>query len=114
MAAEGTMVLDETNAAETNAAETKADAPDPSAGGNQPTAIPKKKAPDPCPFSRDLPGLLTTLVSGGEAYHKRHHTFPRLAQNAPSASEDYIYGFVRALERCGLVWDCKTMKMKES
>ena len=57
----------------------------------------------------DIPFRWFGLLSGGESHHARHHQHPTLACNAPAhlAHQDWVFGVILLLERCGLVWDVR-------
>ena len=54
--------------------------------------------------AKNLRGKWFDYLSSGESYHERHHKWPRLAQNSPRSREDWVYWFIRCMERVGLVW----------
>ena len=56
----------------------------------------------------DIPARWFGLLSSGEAHHARHHLHPTLACNSPhGAQEDWVFGAILLLERCGLVWEVR-------
>jgi fatty-acid desaturase len=49
------------------------------------------------------------LITMGEAWHNNHHAFPSSAQLGLAAGEtDLGFWVLRALQRCGLVWNVRT------
>jgi len=64
----------------------------------------------PC-NGKDIPWF--TWISGGEAFHKRHHEHPNLSLNAHYWYQDYNYWPYRVLEVLGLVWDVNRLPPPE-
>ena len=45
-------------------------------------------------------------ITGGEGWHNNHHADPRSASHGHRPMEiDWVFGFIRLLERMGLAWD---------